>query len=64
MKVNTREFEAALKKILEYTSRDFPDVINGAARDVIIQAAMNTYKADPSHMVGYLSSGVFTGTHS
>ena len=64
MKVDTRAFEAALKKVLANTSRDVPDVINATARDVIIQAAKNTYKADPSNIERQLSTGVITRTTS
>ena len=64
MKVKTAEFEAALKKILVHTSRDFPTVINDTARDIIIQAAKNTYKADPSKIERQLTTGVITRTHS
>jgi hypothetical protein len=64
LKVDTRKFESALKSILVHTSRDVPTVINGAARDIIIQAAKNTYKANPAQIEKELSTGVITRTNS
>jgi hypothetical protein len=64
VKVKTAEFEAALKKILTYTSRDFPTVINDTARDIIIKAAADTHKADPSKIERQLTTGVIIRTHS
>lgn len=64
MKVDTRAFEAALKKVLANTSRDVPTVINDTARDVIIKAAQGTHQASPADIERQLSTGIVTRTHS
>ena len=48
IEVDTRDFEQALRKTLQQTSRDIPDVINSAAIDIITAAAKYTKKADKS----------------
>lgn len=64
MTVNIAKFQAALKRVLEHTSRETPIVINDAARDIIIKAAELTHKADAGKIERELSSGTITRTHS
>lgn len=46
IEMDTSQFVAALKKTLVYTKRDFADVINGTAIEVVTTAAKLTKKAD------------------
>jgi len=62
--VDTRNFEAALKDILKYTSREAAVVINSTAIEVITTAAALTKKADPEVIERKLSTGVVTRTQT
>jgi hypothetical protein len=62
--VNTTKFEAALKDILKYTSRETSVVINSTAIEVITTAAALTKKADPSAIEKKLTTGVVARTHT
>lgn len=60
MKVDTRDFEKALKNVLAHTSRDFPKVINGACIEIITTAAKLTKKADKEAIDKKLTTGTVT----
>ena len=46
MKVDTRNFERALKRVLQQTSREVPAVLNSTAIEIITTAAKLTKKAE------------------
>jgi hypothetical protein len=60
--VNTANFEAALKDILKYTSREAAVVINSTAIEVITTAAELTKKADPEAIEKKLTTGTVSRT--
>jgi hypothetical protein len=60
--VNTANFEAALKDILKYTSREAAVVINSTAIEVITTAAELTKKADPAAIEKKLTTGTVSRT--
>jgi hypothetical protein len=62
--VDTSRFEAALKDILKYTSRETAVVINSTAIEVITTAAELTKKADPAVIEKKLTTGVIARTHT
>jgi hypothetical protein len=62
--VDTTRFEAALKDILKYTSRETALVINSTAIEVITTAAELTKKADPAEIERKLTTGVIARTHT
>lgn len=62
--VNTSKFEAALRDILKYTSRETSVVINSTAIEVITTAAGLTKKADPAAIEKKLTTGVIARTHT
>lgn len=62
--VNTSKFDAALKDILRYTSRETSVVINSTAIEVITTAAELTKKADPAVIEKKLTTGVIARTHT
>jgi hypothetical protein len=62
--VNTTKFEAALKDILKYTSREAAVVLNSTAIEVITTAAALTKKADPAVIEKKLTTGVVARTHT
>jgi uncharacterized small protein (DUF1192 family) len=62
--VDTTRFEAALKDILKYTSRETALVINSIAIEVITTAAELTKKADPAEIERKLTTGVIARTHT
>lgn len=62
--VNTSKFEAALRDILKYTSRETSVVINSTAIEVITTAAALTKKADPAEIEKKLTTGVIARTTS
>jgi hypothetical protein len=60
--VNTAAFEAALRDILKYTSRETSVVINSTAIEVITTAAELTKKADPEAIEKKLTTGTVSRT--
>ena len=60
--VKTAAFEAALKDILKYTSREAAVVLNSTAIEVITTAAELTKKADPAEIEKKLTSGTVSRT--
>jgi hypothetical protein len=62
--VKTTEFEAALKDILRYTSRESAVVLNSTAIEIITTAAALTKKADPAAIEKKLTTGVVARMHT